>query len=157
YLTRLWSPGERTLLQGIRKLPPGHMLAASASGVEVRRWAPDPATLRPPPRRLPVHDIALELQELIDQVIADQCVSDVSVGAFLSGGVDSSAVVAGMVASGNPPAKTYCIGFSGCGMVEEGFSDDLAHAQHVAKHLGVALSEIRVAPPSAEDLAGMVH
>jgi asparagine synthase (glutamine-hydrolysing) len=42
-------------------------------------------------------------------------------------------------------------------MVEEGFSDDLEHAQHVAAHLGVALSEIRVAPPSAEDLAGMVR
>jgi len=93
---------------------------------------------------------------VFDKAVAAQCLSDVPIGAFLSGGVDSSAVVAAMVASGNRPKQTYCIGFDGPTMQSEGFGDDLAHARVIARQLDVPLTEIRVgemAPEGFEQLA----
>jgi len=90
-------------------------------------------------------------------VISDQYVSDVPVGAFLSGGLDSSAIVAAMMATGNPPAQTYCIGYEDSELTEkEGFGDDFYYAEMVSKHLGVSHSQIRVSPPTERDLAELV-
>lgn len=156
YMTLLWSPGERTQVRGIKKLLPGHWLRARRAGKKleiehVRWWWPPQAPLV---RGKPLYDDSLkpaDLLALLDEVVAEQCVSDVPVGAFLSGGVDSSALVASMVANGQKPAMTYCIGFSGKGMAEEGFSDDLSHAKMVAQRLGVPLTPVIIQP---EDVLG---
>lgn len=149
YLTLLWTPGERTAMRGVKKLPPGHLLkvklAAAGKGVEtsVYRWYQPP--MAPLKNGQPVYDYTktpAQLRALFDSIVAEQCTSDVPIGAFLSGGVDSSAIVASMMATGNAPQNTYCIGFTGAGMADEGFSDDLTHAQAVAKHLGVPLTPI---------------
>jgi asparagine synthase (glutamine-hydrolysing) len=163
YLTLLWSPGERTPLRGIRKLPPGHWMRArrAAGGVrlEIERWhAPPQARLE---NGVPKYDEALhprQLLALLDDVVAEQCASDVPVGAFLSGGLDSSALVASMVANaergrGPPPAMTYCIGFAGAGMRAEGFGDDLTYAKIVAKRLKAPLTPMLV--DEAAILAGL--
>ena len=154
YLTLLWSPGERTPARGIRKLLPGHWLRARLRDghveIDIERWyAPPQAPLTRPS---PPYDDTLTpdgLRELLDTVVADQCTSDVPVGAFLSGGVDSSALVAGMVANaraglGPAPAQTYCIGFADAGLSAEGFSDDLDYAKTVAAHLGVPFTPMIV-------------
>ncbi|MGA8172136.1 MAG: asparagine synthase (glutamine-hydrolyzing) [Methylocystis sp.] len=157
YLTYLWSPGERTLLRDVRKLPPGHFFRADRSGFVITPWhervANQDETLSPATTR----DLVSRLGSLIDEVVGDQCLSDVPIGAFLSGGVDSSAVVASMVATGHAPRQTYCIGFDGEGMSAEGFDDDLVHAREVARRLGVPLTPVIVAPPTGDDLESLVY
>ncbi|NBX86691.1 MAG: hypothetical protein EBQ80_05615, partial [Proteobacteria bacterium] len=152
YLTYLWSPSERTMLQGVKKLRPGHWLRAKVAEhgdvkVDVRAWWwPPQAPLK---HGRAVYDYvksAEGLREVFDAVVAEQCVADVPLGAFLSGGVDSSAIVASMVAQKLKPAMTYCIGFKGAGMAAEGFEEDMAHARNVAKFLKVKLREIVVEP-----------
>ena len=156
YLTLLWSPGERTPVSGIKKLLPGHWLKATLGknerqvALRTERWyAPPQASLTKGRHGYDDHLSPADLQDLLDVVVAEQCTSDVPVGAFLSGGVDSSALVASMVqnarcGSGPAPAMTYCIGFQGQGMEAEGFSDDLTHARAVAKQLGVPLTPLVV-------------
>ncbi|MFZ2586942.1 MAG: asparagine synthase (glutamine-hydrolyzing) [Alphaproteobacteria bacterium] len=149
YLTFLWTPGERTMLSGVKKLRPGHfMLAAFDDGVlttETHRWYMPPQA--PLVEGKPQYDTTktpAHLLKLLDAVVAEQCTSDVPVGAFLSGGVDSSAIVASMVATGNRPSNTYCIGFEGAGMAAEGFEDDMAFATSVATHLKVPFTPLVV-------------
>lgn len=163
YLTFLWTPGERTLFNAVRKLRPGHYLVLRQSSValakgerqggvqlETTRWyaPPMPALVGGGAEYgRPVYDnrkTPEQLLSLLDTVVAEQCTSDVPVGAFLSGGVDSSAIVASMVATGNRPAGTYCIGFEGKGFAAEGFEDDMAFAASVAKHLKVPFTPMVV-------------
>jgi asparagine synthase (glutamine-hydrolysing) len=163
YLTLLWSPGERTPLRGIKKLPPGHWMRARRAAGDVRvaidRWHAPPQA--PIENGVPRYDEGLRprrLLTLLDDVVAEQCASDVPVGAFLSGGLDSSALVASMVANaergrGPRPAMTYCIGFAGAGMRAEGFDDDLTYAKIVAEQLKAPLTPMLV--EEATVLAGL--
>ncbi len=156
YLTHLWSPGERTPLRAVAKLPPGHLIRVRAGGIEIERWHQPP---RLAARGETVGDakaLAAGLGPLFDRVVADQCISDVPIGAFLSGGLDSSAVVAAMSAGGHTPRRTYCIGFDGVSLVDEGFVDDLTYAREVAACLGVALTPVMVGAPTMSELAALV-
>ncbi len=157
YLVRLWSPGVRTPFAGVSNLPPGHFIRARLDSFEIGAWAaarPNAAPQQPSRR---VGQRVADLARLFDQVVADQCLSDVPVGAFLSGGVDSSAIVASMVAGGHKPLQTYCVGFSGDKLADEGFSDDLEHARRVAASLQTPLTPIFVSPPSAQDIEDLVY
>lgn len=157
YLSYQWSPGERTLFGSIRKLPPGHILKASGKGQNVERWFSPADRVERPARPISARQLVPELRRLIDEVVRDQCVSDAPIGAFLSGGVDSSAVVAAMIAGGHTPAKTYCIGFEGDGLEGEGFGDDLVYAREVAAQLGVRLSSIVIPEPDGYEFETMVR
>lgn len=157
YLTYLWSPGERTLFRGIRKLPPGTLIRARRKRIEVSRWYEPHSQPVVTTRNVHASELISQLSDLMDQVVCDQCISDVPIGAFLSGGIDSSAVVASMVAMGHPPRRTYCIGFHGKGLEEEGFGDDLAYAREVAELLEVKLAPIVVGAPSGHDLERLVY
>ncbi len=152
YVSFLWTPGERTPVRGIRKLRPGHWLRVRAKGGKGggvrttigRWWWPPQAPLGP---RGPVYDATrtpARLLPLWDEIVAEQCTADVPLGAFLSGGVDSSAIVASMVATGHAPEKTYCIGFRGADMTAEGFGDDAHYAKLVAQHLQVPLETLHI-------------
>lgn len=151
YLGKLWCPGEGTPFRAVRKLPPGHYMQVTRGGTRVEAWANDPGETPVIPAT--AAEAADALSTLLDRVVADQCLSDVPVGAFLSGGVDSTALVAAMVASGNRPAATYCIGFDGPGMEDEGFGDDLSYARVAADALGVPLTPMMMSVPSADDFA----
>lgn len=162
YVTYLWTPSERTMLEGVKKLRPGHYMRCKLVGkkvnIEHARW------YMPPQAALvhgkPVYDYAKtpeQLLRLLDDVVEEQCTSDVPIGAFLSGGVDSSALVASMCATGNKPAQTYCISFgSAPGMASEGFGEDIDYAKMVAKRYNVPLNEVRVDAESVlERLPGL--
>jgi asparagine synthase (glutamine-hydrolysing) len=152
YLEKLWCPGEGTPFKAVRKLPPGHFMRVSADGaMTILPWT---STVGASPG-IPATPRAAEdaLAALLDEVVDDQCLSDVPVGAFLSGGVDSTAIVAAMVARGRRPAATYCIGFDGPGMDDEGFGNDLAYARIAADALGVPLTPMMMAAPHADDFA----
>jgi asparagine synthase (glutamine-hydrolysing) len=157
YLTYLWSPGERTLFRSIRKLPPGTLIRASGKRIEVARWYEPRSRPVVTTRHVRTGELISQLNHLMDQVVCDQCMSDVPIGAFLSGGIDSSAVVASMVATGHTPRRTYCIGFDGKGLAEEGFDDDLTHAREVAKFLDVELTPIIVGAPGGDDFERLVY
>jgi asparagine synthase (glutamine-hydrolysing) len=154
YLSFLWCPGEGTPLKSVRKLLPGEAMWVRAGQIE-RRWMW---------YQLPVfRDIAADLDEKaalqgtvahLRQAVQRQMVADVPVGAFLSGGLDSSAVVA-FARELNP--DIHCFTIESAGGQEAGVIDDLPYARKVAQHLGVPLEVVRIdADRMAGDLERMV-
>lgn len=139
YLTFLWSPGEQTMLKAVRKLEPGSAMILRQGGV-ARRW-----TWWTPPHYQPrtdwsARECAAELRERLVACVGRQMVSDAPVGAFLSGGLDSSAVVAAALRSGRT-LECFTIDAGGA---EPGTTDDLPFARAAARHLKVPLSEVSV-------------
>lgn len=141
YLNLGYVSAPRSMLQGIAKLPVATVLVVEGGRQEMRRyWSP--------PERI-AHGIGEA--EWIDRISAGieravrlQMVSDVPIGAFLSGGIDSSAVVACMAASTSAPVKTYAIGFGGS--AADNFYNELPYARRVAELFGTDHHEIVVRP-----------
>ncbi|MAI07655.1 MAG: asparagine synthase (glutamine-hydrolyzing) [Magnetococcales bacterium] len=152
YVRYLWCAGEHTMLKGVKKLLPGHFMTVSEDCLcLISKWYDVPLTQN--------HEEKTpeELLSLFDEVVADQTVSDVPVGAFLSGGVDSSAIVTSMKKHLGEPFDTFCIGFEGEEMAEEGFSNDAFYANQVAKQTGVNLHHITIQENFVHDLKDMVY
>jgi asparagine synthase (glutamine-hydrolysing) len=151
YLTYGYVPAPRTAFAGVAKLPPGHTLAVEQDGRHhLRRyWA---LPLGPKRSVASARDEARAVEELLgtlDEAVRLRLVSDVPLGAFLSGGLDSSAVVASMAAvspAGAGGVRTFSIGF------EEEAWDERAHAAVVARHLGTDHEELVVRPVDFEGL-----
>jgi asparagine synthase (glutamine-hydrolysing) len=147
YLRYACVPAPGTIFRDVAKLAPGHRVEARADGVTVRRYwdvaevarrgqqAPD---LRPEP------EIVDELHDLLADAVKRQMVSDVPLGAFLSGGIDSSAVVALMQRAASRPVKTFSIGFR-----EQAFNE-AANAKAVAQHLGTDHTELVLSAADAQ-------
>lgn len=154
YLTFLWCPGSATLLKGVTKLQPGEALTIREGRI-TRRWS----WYQLPVMRGMVTDLSLEeavggAEAHLRRAVHRQMVADVPVGAFLSGGLDSSAVVA-FAREINPDLLCFTIDASGAR--ESGATDDLPYAIRVAQHLGVRLKVVQVtASRMAEDLMRMV-
>ncbi len=131
YLESGYIPAPHSIYGAIRKLPPAHFALVSATGVKLERYwdfrgiAPEPSW-----ERRPEPELLDELDAIVSRSVHSRMVSDVPLGAFLSGGIDSSLVVALMAKHSNQPVKTFTIGF------DEPQYDESAHAAAVAKHLG---------------------
>ena len=144
-------PAPHTIYSGIFKLLPASFVAVDLARLE-------PGQLPEPSRYWRLEDQFAEsddwtveaaadhLEALLTSVIGEQMVSDVPLGAFLSGGVDSSTVVALMQRQASTPVKTFSIGFN-----EEGFNE-AEHAAAVAGHLGTDHTELYVTERNARDL-----
>jgi asparagine synthase (glutamine-hydrolysing) len=154
-LAYLWTPAPRTMLSAVRKLEPGCAMLVRR-GTVTRQWRY---------YRLPydgVRDnrsraaIAAELNLRVQEAVRRQLVADVPVGAFLSGGLDSSTVVA-MMRRLQPGQRIQCfsIGF-GDDVKDDGQPADLPYARRVARHLGVDLHEIRIDATAIDRLEEMV-
>jgi len=154
YLCLLWCPGEGTPLRGVRKLMPGEAIAVREGRI-ARRWIW---------YQLPVfRGVAGDLSEAdaltgtvdgLRRAVQRQLVADVPVGAFLSGGLDSSAVVA--FAREQAP-DIRCFTIEAAGGQEPGTADDLPYARRVARHLNVPLDVVRIdASRMADDLERMI-
>ncbi len=157
YLTYLWSPGERTPFKHVKKLLPGHFMKVKDGKCVIKQWyeAPLPKVKSGTPQYDYVKS-SDDLLHLFDEVVSDQCLSDVDVSAFLSGGVDSSAIVSSMVHTGHKPKETYCMAFKNSAMADEGFTEDIIYARKVAKHLDVSLNEVIVDETCLDNLPNMV-
>lgn len=126
----------QTMYRGIRKLLPGHTLRARGRDVVIRQWwNAVPST----PTELSEEGCARRLRELLDDSVRLRLIADVPVGAFLSGGLDSSAVVALMKRHSGALVKTFSIGFEGGPAFNE-----LSDARRVAAHCGTDHHELLV-------------
>lgn len=154
YLSFLWCPGEGTPLKSVRKLLPGEALLVRDGQIQ-RRWIwYQLPVFRKPDASLDSHAAISGTTDHLRQAVKRQLVADVPVGAFLSGGLDSSAVVA-FAREQNPDIQCFTIETPGG--QEEGATDDLPYARRVAKHLGVTLNVVQIdANRMAGDLQRMV-
>jgi asparagine synthase (glutamine-hydrolysing) len=154
-LAYLWTPAPRTVLAGVRKLEPGTGVVVHGGRV-VRRWSF--YTQPYEGERDPRDDAALaaELAERLETAVDRQLVADVPVGAFLSGGLDSSAIVA-MMRRLRPDQQVTCFTVRLGGADDGDNTADLPYARRVAAHLGVRLEEVDVAPNAILRLEEMVR
>ena len=147
YLAYGYVPGPQSVFSGIRKLPPAHYLRYRDGRASLHRyWRPSLA----PKSALDDDEAAEQLEELLDRAVASRLVSDVPFGAFLSGGLDSSTVVALMARRMDRPVKTFTIGF------REAAYSELDDARLVARHLGTEHHELVVEPDAVELLHKLV-
>ncbi len=155
YLAFLWCPGEGTLLEQVRKLGPGEALVVRDGKIERRwSWYRLPVFRGVGERKMDGEEAVSRVREALCRAVQRQMVSDVPVGAFLSGGLDSSAVAA-FAREADPALRCFTIEL--VGGQEEGVADDLPYARAVARHLGVALEVVTVdAGRMAGDLEQMV-
>ena len=154
YLSFLWCPGEGTPLRGMRKLLPGEAMVVRAGKI-VRRWIwYQLPVFRGVTGDLSEADAVAGTAEGLRRAVKRQLVADVPVGAFLSGGLDSSAVVA--FAREQAP-DIRCFTIESMGGQDEGTADDLPYARRVAQHLGVPLDVVSIdAGRMAADIGSMV-
>ncbi|HVF50397.1 MAG TPA: asparagine synthase (glutamine-hydrolyzing) [Pyrinomonadaceae bacterium] len=138
YLTFGYVPDPLSIFQGIRKLPPAHSLTFDGREVAVKQYWDLPFETDRTRRR--VEDYLEELRALLDESVRLRLMSDVPLGAFLSGGVDSSAVVGLMARHMSQPVKTFSIGF------QEDSYNELKYARVAAKHFATDHHEFIVTP-----------
>jgi asparagine synthase (glutamine-hydrolysing) len=148
FLSLKYVPSPQTMFTGIASLPPGHLLICDAKGPRVRRYWD---LSFPVPRNVCAREeeYAEQLLSLLRECVQSHLMSDVPFGAFLSGGVDSSTVVALMSERLPHPVKTYSIGFDGAG---GGFSE-LAYARLVAERYHADHHEVIMRAQDFIDLA----
>jgi asparagine synthase (glutamine-hydrolysing) len=141
YLTFANTPPPRTLFAGISKLPAAHRLVAGETGTLVERyWSPMGEQAWS--ESVDEEEAAAEVSARLQAAVRKRMMSDVPIGAFLSGGVDSSANVALMSALSDRPLQTYSVGFQGFGPAEN--FHDLPYAREVAARFGCHHQEITV-------------
>jgi asparagine synthase (glutamine-hydrolysing) len=155
YLAFLWCPGEGTPLKAVRKLGPGEAMIVRDGRIHHRwMWYRLPVFRGLSEREMTADDAVARVREAVRQAVQRQMVADVPVGAFLSGGLDSSTVVT-FAREVDPGLRGFTIEL--VGGQEEGTADDLPYARAVARHLGVALEVVTVdAGRMAGDLERMV-
>ena len=143
YLELLYVPAPRSIYQGISKLPAAHLLIADAQGVRVRRyWKP------PVPGSEPAEapDLPGRLRKSLREAVRSRLQSDVPIAALLSGGLDSSVVVALMAQELGPGVKTFSVGFGRA-------DDELPFARAVAERWQTEHHEILVTEELAQQVA----
>ena len=151
YLSFGYLPAPQTAFQNIHMLPPATCLEISEDGTNVeRRYWELPAAAPPCPQAQPA-DYIEPLREKLEEAVKLRLMSDVPLGAFLSGGLDSSLIVALMRRHSNGTVKTFSIGFDG----DDSF-DESPYAQRVADYLGAEHTAFRVQPEAMNLLSELV-
>jgi len=147
YLTFGYVPTPRTFFAGIQSLPPGHVLTVDAGAPPrlERYWTP-PRRERTSGGSAPsLEEAGVEVRRLLSEAVARRMIADVPIGALLSGGVDSSAVVATMARLNPRRLSTFTIGFDG----GDGY-DERAFAELVARRYGTDHHEFVVRPHAVD-------
>lgn len=148
YLSYLCIPAPMTAFKEIRKLEPGHWLRWKNGEIKTERyWMPDFS------KKIKISETEAieETTRLLRESTKMRMIAEVPLGAFLSGGVDSSTIVALMAQESSRPVKTFSIGFE-----EQDFSE-LKYAKRVAEHVGAEYNEFIVRPDALEVLPKLVE
>lgn len=151
YLRHMYFPAPHTVYEGVQKLLPGHILKyiPSEHSVEINSyWSLEMVAAEGLMTQLDIDDDGAEkeLDRLLQKAVYKRMVADVPVGAFLSGGIDSSVVIAAMQKCGTGTTKTFTIGFT------EGDFDEASYAKKVARHLETDHTEFILEPATAQEL-----
>jgi asparagine synthase (glutamine-hydrolysing) len=142
YLALQYVPGDRTALRGVRKLPPGHLLIAEGESERIERyWSPEPA----PPSASEAEWLE-RVRDTVTAAVRRRLIADVPLGALLSGGIDSSIVVALMAQASAEPVRTFTVGFA------DSRYDEREYARAVAGRWGTEHVELAVDEDVAETL-----
>lgn len=151
FLHYQYIPAPKTIFKNTFKLLPGHFLTYENNTIKTHTY------WQHPEMKVELSDLALneedklqQLDELLTQAVSDRLISDVPLGALLSGGIDSSIVVALMQKVNSSPVRTFSIGFK-----EKGYNE-AKWAAKVAKHLGTDHTELYVTPKEAIDVIPML-
>ncbi|MDQ4091291.1 MAG: asparagine synthase (glutamine-hydrolyzing) [Actinomycetota bacterium] len=153
YLRLNYVPAPHSIYRGVHKLPAGHVVTVRDAGEAL----PEPRCYWPLAEvvakaraggitPVSVQEAADRLDALLRESVRLRMHADVPLGAFLSGGIDSSVVVALMQAQSDRPVRTFTVGF------DDRLLDESAHARTVARHLGTDHTEIRLSPEAALEL-----
>jgi asparagine synthase (glutamine-hydrolysing) len=141
FLTVEYVPTPGTILQGVQKLPPGHWLRLTADALCIQPYWDVPFVPHTAVSTTPSSaDYTHQLQELIQDAVRLRLVSDVPLGAFLSGGIDSSTIVAAMSGAADQPVRTFSIGF------QEASYNELPFARLVAQQFHTRHEEEVLSP-----------
>lgn len=153
----VWIPEEVCIWQGVQKLTPGSYLKVSADGGLTHEcyWRPE-SLLGSQPLITDATEAASYLGEVLERSVEAHLVSDVPVNAFLSGGLDSSLLVA-MARKHLPAVDSFTIRFSEQDQKHEAMADDAFYAERVARALDVKLHTIEVSPDLTQLLPKIVH
>ncbi|MCZ6459669.1 MAG: asparagine synthase (glutamine-hydrolyzing) [Gammaproteobacteria bacterium] len=151
YLTHMYVPSPWSIYQDIRKLPPAHIVKVTNFDQidepycywNLREIAASAATQ---PLQQNDNELCDSLDQRLREAVSRRMAADVPLGAFLSGGIDSTTVTAMMAAQSQQPVRTFTIGFH-----EAGF-DEAQHAKAVAQHLGTDHTEVYVTPEEARSV-----
>jgi asparagine synthase (glutamine-hydrolysing) len=139
YLALQYVPGDKTALRGINKLAPGHILVAEGGTERIEQyWQPEPA--EPSTHE---GEWLERVRETVGEAVRKRLVADVPLGALLSGGIDSSIVVALMAQASSQPVRTFTVGFP------DARYDERAYARAVASRYGTVHEEVEI----EEDIA----
>ncbi|PYU96293.1 MAG: asparagine synthase (glutamine-hydrolyzing) [Acidobacteria bacterium] len=136
FLTFEYVPAPLSIFQGVKKLPAGHVLVKQNGKVSIRRYWEIPYT----ERQTSEEDLCQELGELLQDSVSRRLLSDVPLGAFLSGGIDSSTIVCLMAQAMNRPVKTFSIGF------DDPSYNETQYARIVAQRFGTDHHELIIKP-----------
>jgi asparagine synthase (glutamine-hydrolysing) len=158
YLIYLWCPAPHTMLKSVQKLEPGHALIVHDS-IILRKWKFYELPYHQQAANISVGDAIDEVGCRIKKAVERQMVADVPVGAFLSGGLDSSSVSAiAQRIAGENRLQCFTIGFKDSALQQERWVDDLPYAQQVARHIGADLHTVYVeSSEMAGQLAKMIY
>jgi asparagine synthase (glutamine-hydrolysing) len=148
YLTYGYVPHPDTILEGVYKLPPAHFAVWHEGRLSLERyWEPDwNAEIERPPE-----EDAERLRALLADAVKEQMVADVPLGAFLSGGIDSTVIVGLMQQAATQPVKTFSIGF------DDPAFDESHYAELAARHLGTEHHAFVVEPKAWETLPALAE
>ena len=152
YLDLFYVPPPRSIFAGVRQLAPGHLLTWREGQVSIERWwdaPPRPAD----PRLRTLDDWAEAIEPVLREAVELHTVSDVPLGAFLSGGLDSSAIVALMAAHSSRPVETFCVGYGAEGASYE----ERPVARRVARYFGATHRELELDIDLLGDLEPLVR
>jgi len=141
YLNLGYVTAPQSIFRGISKLPPASVLFLEGARVEERRYWRIPSAID---RSLSENEWVERIRARLDEAVRMQMVSDVPIGAFLSGGIDSSTVVGFMAAHSDQPIRTYAIGFKGT--AADDFYNELPYARRVSDLFHTEHHEIVVRP-----------
>ncbi len=136
YLALGYVPGDRTALHGVNRLPPGCILTVEGGRTSISRYW----KLSWEPRTLPDDEWVAAVRDSVRSAVRKRLVSDVPLGALLSGGIDSSIVVAAMAEASSEPVRTFSVGFS------DKRYDERRYARIVAERYGTIHEELLLEP-----------